>query len=53
MIKGEEIVLDVPFRRLIEGKPFPATPPFLGRYPKDKGTWRIDIRLRAKAGGGP
>ena len=46
------VVFEVPFRRLIEGKPFSVTLPYQGRYPEDKGTWKIEIRPKRKAGAG-
>jgi hypothetical protein len=46
------IVFEVPFLRLIEGKPFSLTLPYQGRYPEDKGTWRIEIHPKTKAGAG-
>ncbi len=46
-----KIIFEVPFRRLIEGKPFSVTLPYQGRYAEDKGIWRIDIRLKPKASG--
>jgi len=43
-------IFEVPFRDLLQGKPFSVTLPFEGRYPEDRGTWRVDIRpvLRKK-----
>jgi len=46
-----KIVFEVPFRRLIEGGSYTVTLPYQGRYPEDKGTWRIDIRPKPKSGG--
>ena len=38
------LTFEVPFRELIQGRPFSVKLPFEGRYPEDKGTWLIDIR---------
>jgi hypothetical protein len=46
-----KFVFEVPFRQLILGKPVSLTLPHQGRYPEDKGTWRIDIRPKSQAGG--
>jgi hypothetical protein len=39
-----KFVFEVPFRELIQGKPFSVTLPYEGRYPEDKGIWTIDFR---------
>jgi hypothetical protein len=36
-------VFEVPFRDLLQGKPYSITFPYEGRYPEDKGTWKIEI----------
>jgi hypothetical protein len=48
-----KVVFEVPFRRLIEGRPFSVTLPYQGRYAEDKGSWRIDFRPKPKAVGRP
>jgi hypothetical protein len=44
------LVFEVPFRRLLEGRPYTATLPYEGRFPEDKGTWRIEFLPAAKKG---
>ena len=39
-----KIVFEVPFRDLIQGKPFSMTRPYEGLFPEDKGTWKIEFR---------
>lgn len=41
------LVFEVPFRRLIEGRPHTITLPYEGRFPEDKGTWQIEFIPRA------
>jgi hypothetical protein len=43
-----KFVFEVPFRELIQGKPFSVTLPYEGRYPEDKGIWTIDFRPAPK-----
>jgi len=38
------IVFEVPFRDLLQGKPYSITLPYEGRYAEDKGTWKIEVR---------
>jgi hypothetical protein len=47
------LVFEVPFRRLLEGRPYTATLPYEGRFPEDKGTWRIEFIPGAKKGKRP
>jgi len=42
------IVFEVPFRDLLQGKPYSITLPYEGRYPEDKGTWNIEVRPAPK-----
>jgi hypothetical protein len=42
------IVFEVPFRDLLQGKPYAITFPYEGRYPEDKGIWTIDFRPGVK-----
>lgn len=42
------MVFEVPFRDLIQGKRFSVTLPYEGRYPEDKGTWKIEVRPAPK-----
>jgi hypothetical protein len=43
-----KIVFEVPFRDLIQGKRFSLTLPYEGRFPEDKGTWKIEMRPAPK-----
>jgi len=43
-----EVVFEVPFRELLQGKPYAITFPYEGRYPEDKGIWTIDFRPGVK-----
>jgi len=43
-----KIVFEVAFRNLIRGKPFSTSIPYEGRYPEDKGTWKIEIHPALK-----
>jgi len=42
------IVFEVPFRNLLQGKPYSITLPYEGRYPEDKGIWKIEVRPAPK-----
>jgi hypothetical protein len=37
------LVFEVPFRRLLEGRPHTVTLPYEGRFPEDRGTWRVEF----------
>jgi hypothetical protein len=39
-----KVVFEVPFRKLLQGKPYAITFPYEGRYPEDKGIWNIEVR---------
>ena len=43
-----KIFFEVPFRDLIQGKRFSVTLPYEGRFPEDKGAWKIEIRPAPK-----
>ena len=43
------IVFEVPFRDLIQGKPFTMTLPYEGSFPEDKGAWKIAFRPGPKS----
>jgi hypothetical protein len=42
------LVFEVPFRRLLEGRPQTTVLPYEGRFPEDRGTWRINFIPGAK-----
>jgi len=43
-----KVVFEVPFRDLLQGKPLATTFPHDGRYPEDKGIWKIEARPAPK-----
>jgi hypothetical protein len=43
-----KVVFEVPFRDLLQGKPCSITLPYEGRYPEDKGAWKIEVRPAPK-----
>jgi hypothetical protein len=42
------IVFEVPFRDLLQGKPYSISFPYQGRFPEDNGTWKIEVRPALK-----
>ena len=43
-----KLVFEVPLRNLLRGKAYSATSPYVGHYPEDSGTWRVEIRPQPK-----
>ena len=43
-----KLVFEVPYRALLQGKAYSAALPYIGRFPEDSGTWRVEIRPQPK-----